>query len=114
MIDCTWWGSALFEIQLMRGILPMIRCFLGKHISPIVFAQDAVGPGWDHYTGAFCSAYGTPPIDQITTLACRAEVRRKVQIATVEGDSPVLIDTDVPMIHRTLLPESWFESSSKW
>ena len=68
----------------------------------------------DHSTGAFCLAHGTPPIDQITTLACRAEVRRKVQITSVEGECPVLIDTDVPMIHRTLLPESWFESSSKW
>ena len=115
----TLWKGVRSELEMMRGILPLLYADLARRPVSVVLAQDAAAPeeklyGADHrHFGAFALAAMVPQFAEIKAVMANIQlVGRANAVPTPIGTerAPLGLAPDIPLLQRTTLPQSWFEA----
>jgi len=113
------WKGVRSELEMMRGILPLLCADLARRPVSVVLAQDAAAPeeklygvGHRHF-GAFALAAMVPPFSEIQAVLANIQlVGRANAVPTAIGTerAPLGLAPDIPLLQRTTLPQTWFEN----
>ena len=116
-------GAVRDELNMMRGLLPALRCQLDRRVLPLVCASDAAGGtgkpyGADHvHHGAWCVAVAAPPQHEVEAVRAGIEtVGRSGLLPPELGGPPLLLGRapGIALLSRTAIPKAWCDGGVAW